>query len=226
MKAIDDPWKSNADKNLKWATKLADLTPKVEDLFAKWSRKHKAPSKEACRTFAIALMGRCARIDAAPLRQANIAAGIFRPDITPSLNGADKSARTLLRHLDPIRKRLADETRNLETSDLDTLGLPEHYNEKIELLNAAVEAVEMFLPVLNEPPLVPSPEGNTIRLVARKAQEAWAEANAGKFPTGAQPDGPLVPVVSGALALIGIRESPANVSMVLRGLRQIEGGTK
>jgi hypothetical protein len=65
-------------KNLNWGADLKDLTPRIEALFAERSKKHEPPPKAACRTFAIALMAMRARINAAPERHDNMAAGRLR----------------------------------------------------------------------------------------------------------------------------------------------------
>jgi hypothetical protein len=209
-------------RNSRWFAELYDLTPRVEALFAQHGTRFKPPSMDACQTFANALMALRGRIDAAPLRQASIREGRLRPDITPSLEGARKSAGALHRHLEPLRRRLADSFYEIEAMGLDA----ERVNEKLALLDSAVEAIEMLLPVLDQPPLTPSPENSPIEFIARKAREAWADVNDGKAPQSKDPAGPLVNLVADALSLIDIDVGTEMVSADLRGRRQAKIRTK
>jgi hypothetical protein len=195
-----------------WLAEREELTPDVERIFVEESGKRNTPSKDAYRTIADALLAVRARVTAAPLRQANIAAGIFRADITPSLDGARKSATALLRHLDPIRQRLADEARERETLGLD----PAHCEEKIELLTAAAEAVDSLFSILDAHPLVPRPDRDPSLFIAEKVQEAWAEANDGRSPRSKDAGGPLVIVVTRLLALVLKKQKPETVSARLK----------
>jgi len=59
-----------------------------------------------------------------------------------------------------------------------------------------------------------------IYIIARWAQDAWAEANNGKYPRSSEPDAPLCKFVAAVLAEAGIDLSSSAVSAVLQGKRR------
>jgi hypothetical protein len=222
MKTTGGPTMSKPDENVRWFTERDGLTTRVEALFTRSAGRCIAPSRDACRAFASALMVVRTRKDAAPLRQANIAAGILCPDITPSLQGARKSATGLLHHLKPLRRKLEILVADCETMGLDAL----HYREELARIAAVAEAVEALLPALDRHPLAPLPDGDPIRFIADKAQEAWPSANDGRAPAAKGADDPLVMLVTDALSLIGVHHSQHTVSAVLKGKRRPNKGVQ
>jgi hypothetical protein len=175
----------------------------VEALFPEATKAFEVPSKEACRSFASALM----------LVQAQWPRKDIR--LKPSKD-ARTSAMALLRHLEPLRKKLA-----VLSYDCETMGLnAPHFNEELGRIDAVVEAIEELLPALERAPIAPWLGHDPIRFLADKAQEAWASANDGNPPIGNQEEGPLVKLITGALDLINMGQSQSTVSKVLRGKRR------
>jgi hypothetical protein len=82
---------------------------------------------------------------------------------------------------------------------------------QIETAGREVEELLMYLEGL------PRPGEHPVRALAAAAQAAWAAANDGKWPTGANPDDPVVRFVVSALAAIGQDKPPATVGDILRG---------
>ena len=155
------------------------------------------------------------------VRDRAVAAPLRKDNTRGARNGARKSAKAFLRHLRPLRQKLAAqiaEIREIEMlGDLAAPMLTAH-----EQLEAAARAVEALLPVLEAPPIAPWPDNDPIRFIARQAQKAWADANDGTLPHSKNPNDPLVKFVSKALSLVGMSRSPHTVSAVLRGLRRTE----
>jgi hypothetical protein len=86
-------------------------------------------------------------------------------------------------------------------------GSPE-YPEWEKLANE----IEALLGVFDEP--------QEILVIARWAQQAWAETNDGKYPRSTDPDAPLCKLVTAVLGEADIHVSPATVSAVLLGTRR------
>jgi hypothetical protein len=193
----------------------------VEELFAQVkARRLRAPSRDACASVASALLVMRHKAAVAPQRK----------DATRGArNGARKSGRALLRHLQPLRQKLAAEIAELSTT-ASKFGARER--ERLEAaaraaqaaddrLEAAARAVETLLPALDAPPIAPLPDGgDPIRFIALEAQRAWADANDGAAPQSKNTGDPLVKFVSWALSLVGMSRSPETVSAVLRGRRR------
>jgi hypothetical protein len=204
-----------------WLAEWNELTGPVEELFAEVkARRLRAPPRDACASVASALLVMRHKAAAAPLRK----------DATRGArNGARKSGRALLRHLQPLRQKLADQSAEISTI-ASNFGPRER--ERLEAaaraaqaahdrLEAAARAVETLLPALDAPPIAPLPDsGDPIRFIACEAQRAWADANDGAAPQSKNPGDPLVKFVSRALSLVGMSRSPETVSAVLRGRRR------
>jgi hypothetical protein len=202
-------------KNLKWFNRCEELTPGVEREFAAATKDFEVPSRGECRSLASLLMGKRARKDAGPTRQANAAADLR------ARKGAHKSATALQLHLKPLRRKL-----EILISDIwEPAALQEtlaHYNKELELLDAAEKAAVALLPALARPPIATLADYEPIRVIADKAQEAWASANDGKAPTGKGEENPLVKLVVGLFGLVEIGYTPSTVSAVLRDRRRIK----
>lgn len=91
-----------------WLAEWNELTGPVEELFAQVkARRLRAPPRDACASVASALLVMRHITAAAPLRK----------DATRGArNGARKSGRALLRHLQPLRQKLAAEIADISTS--------------------------------------------------------------------------------------------------------------
>jgi hypothetical protein len=210
-----------------WLAEWNELTGPVEELFAQVkARRLRAPPRDACASVASALLVMRHKAAAAPLRK----------DATRGArNGARKSGRALLRHLQPLRQNLAAQIAEISTI-ASNFGARER--ERLEAaaraaqaahdrLEAAARAVETLLPALDAPPIAPLPDsGDPIRFIAREAQRAWADANDGAAPQSKNPGDPLVKFVSRALSLVGMSRSPETVSAVLRGRRRTKRADK
>ena len=209
-----------------WLAEWKKLTGRVEELFAEVkARRLRAPSRDGCASVASALLVMRHKAAVAPQRK----------DATRGArNGARKSGRALLRHLPPLREKLAAEIAEINAI-ASNLGARER--ERLEAvaraaeaaddrLKAAARAVETLLPALDAPPIAPLPDGDPIRFIALEAQWAWANANDGAAPQSKNPDDPLVKLVSRALSLVGMGRSPEAVSAVLRGRRRTKRADK
>jgi hypothetical protein len=210
-----------------WLAEWSELTGPVEELFAEVkARRLRAPPRDACASVASALLVVRHTTAAAPLRK----------DATRGArNGARKSGRALLRHLQPLRQKLAAEIADISAS-ASNFGARER--ERLEAaaravqaahdrLEAAARAVETLLPALDAPPIAPLPHsGDPIRFIAREARRAWADANDGTAPQSKNPDDPLVKFVRRALSLVGMSRSLETVSAVLRGRRRTKRADK
>ena len=210
-----------------WLAEWNELTGPVEELFAQVkARRLRAPPRDACASVASALLVMRHKAAAAPLRK----------DATRGArNGARKSGRALLRHLQPLRQNLAAQIAEISTIASNFGG---RERERLEAaaraaqaahdrLEAAARAVETLLPALDAPPIAPLPDsGDPIRFIAREAQRAWADANDGAAPQSKNPGDPLVKFVSRALSLVGMSRSPETVSAVLRGRRRTKRADK
>jgi hypothetical protein len=210
-----------------WIAEWHELTGPVEKLFAQvTARRLRAPPRDACATVASALLVMRHKAAVAPLRK----------DATRGArNGARKSGRALLRHLQPLRQKLAAEIADISMS-ASNFGARER--ERLEALagaaqaahdrlEAAARAVETLLPALDAPPIASLPDrGDPIRFIAGEAQRAWADANDGAAPQSKNPGDPLVKFVSRALFLVGMSRSPETVSAVLRGRRRTKRADK
>jgi hypothetical protein len=210
-----------------WLAEWNELTGPVEELFAEVkARRLRAPPRDACASVASALL---------VVRHITAAAPLRKDATRGARNGARKSGRTLLRHLQPLRQKLAAEIADISTS-ASNFGARER--ERLEAaaravqaahdrLEAAARAVETLLPALDAPPIAPLPDsGDPIRFIAREAQRAWADANDGAAPQSKNPGDPLVKFVSRALSLVGMSRSPETVSAVLRGRRRTKRADK
>jgi hypothetical protein len=200
-----------------WLAEWIELTGHVEELFADAkARRLQVPPRDACASVANVLLVVRDKAVAAPLRKDNTRG---------ARNGARKSAKAFLRHLRPLRQKLAAQIAEIrEIEMLGDLAAPMLASNLTahEQLEAAARAVEALLPVLETPPIAPWPDNDPIRFIARQAQKAWADANHGTFPHSKNPDHPLVKFVSKALSLVGMSRSPQTVSAVLRGRRRTE----
>ena len=178
------------------------MTGPVEELFAEVkARRLRAPPRHACASVASALL---------VVRHITAAAPLRKDATRGARNGARKSGRTLLRHLQTLRQKLAVEIADISTS-ASNCGARER-----ERLEAAARAVETLLPALDAPPIAPLPDNGD----PHEAQRAWADANDGAAPQSKNPGDPLVQFVSRALSLVGMSRSPETVSAVLRGRRR------
>jgi len=216
-----------------WLAEWDELTGPVEELFAEVkARRLQAPPRDACASVASALLVVRDIAAAAPLRK----------DATlGARNGARKSAQAFLRHLQPLRQKLAAQIAEI-SGDLAAPTLASNFaareRERLEAaaraaeaahdrLGAAARAVETLLPALDAPPITPWPDsGDPIRFIAREAQRAWADANDGAAPQSKNRGDPLVKFVSRALSLVRMSRSPETVSAVLRGRRRTKRRTK
>ena len=90
-----------------WLAEWNELTGPVEELFAQVkARRLRAPSRDACASVASALLVMRHKAAVAPLRK----------DATRGArNGARKSGRALLRHLQPLRQNLAAQIAEIST---------------------------------------------------------------------------------------------------------------
>jgi hypothetical protein len=210
-----------------WLAEWNELTGPVEELFAHVkARRLRAPPRDACASVASALL---------VMRHITAAAPQRKDATRGARNGARKSARALLRHLQPLQQRLAAEIADISIS-ASNFGARER--ERLEAaaraveaahdrLEAAARAVETLLPALDAPPIAPLPDsGDPIRFIASEAQRAWADANEGAAPQSKNPGDPLVEFVSRALSLVGMSRSPETVSAVLRGRRRTKRADK
>jgi len=202
-----------------WLAEWDELTGPVEELFAEVkARRLQAPPRDACASVASALLVVRDIAAAAPLRK----------DATlGARNGARKSAQAFLRHLQPLRQKLAAQIAEI-SGDLAAPTLASNFAARErERLEAAARAVETLLPALDAPPITPWPDsGDPIRFIAREAQRAWADANDGAAPQSKNRGDPLVKFVSRALSLVRMSRSPETVSAVLRGRRRTKRRTK
>jgi hypothetical protein len=204
-----------------WLAEWIELTGHVEELFAEINvRRLQAPPRDACASVANALMVVRARAVAAPLRKDNTRG---------ARNGARKSAKAFLRHLGPLRQKLAAQiaeiSENETLADLAASMLASH-RAALEQLEAAAGAIEAQLPAFDAPPIAPWPDADPIRFIARQAQKAWGDANDGTAPRSKNSNDPLVKFVSKALSLVGMSLSPKTVSAVLRGRRRTKRADK
>ena len=158
------------------------------------------------------------------VRDRTVAAPLRKDNTRGARNGARKSAKAFLRHLRPLRQKLAAQIAEIREIEKCWATWPHRcFASNLtahEQLQAAARAVEALLPVLETPPIAPWPDNDPIRFIARQVQKAWADANHGTFPRSKNPDHPLVKFVSKALSLVGMSRSPQTVSAVLRGRRR------
>jgi hypothetical protein len=114
-----------------WLAEWNELTGPVEELFAEVkARRLRAPSRDACASVASALLVMRHKAAVAPLRK----------DATRGArNGARKSGRALLRHLQPLRRKLAAEIAELSTT-ASKFGARER--ERLEAAARAAQAAD------------------------------------------------------------------------------------
>jgi hypothetical protein len=187
---------------------LEELTTGVKALLEQHCKRHRPASQDECRTIASALM----------VVRVTEDADARRTDVTKApIIAARKAANDLLRNLEPIKRKLEVQIDNAETMGQSDAG----YREPLDRLDAAAKAVADFLSDLEGQPIVPTTHQDPIRFIADKVQEALAQANDGDAPFGANRDGPLVQIVHGALALVGMMTvTESTVSAVLSGKRR------
>ena len=201
------------------------MTGAVEKLFAQAKpRRLQAPARNACASVASALLVMRHKAAAAPLRK----------DTRGARNGARKSGRALLRHLQPLRHNLAAQIADIRTIASNfggrererleaTARAPQAAHDRLE---AVARAIETLLQALDVSPIAPLPDGDPIRFIALEAQRAWADANEGVAPQSKNPGDPLVEFVSRALSLVDMRLSPETVSAILRDRRRTKRADK
>ena len=100
-----------------WLAEWIELTGHVEELFADAkARRLQVPPRDACASVANVLMVVRARAVAGPLRKDNTRG---------ARNGARKSAKAFLRHLRPLRQKLAAQIAEIgEIEMADDLAAP------------------------------------------------------------------------------------------------------
>jgi hypothetical protein len=112
-----------------WLAEWNELTGPVEELFAEVkARRLRAPSRDACASVASALLVMRHKAAVAPLRKD--ATGGAR-------NGARKSGRALLRHLQPLRQKLA-----AEIAEISTIASNFGARERLEAAARAAQAAD------------------------------------------------------------------------------------
>ena len=198
-----------------WLAEWIELTGHVEELFAEIkARRLQVPPRDACASVANVLMVVRARAVAAPLRKDNTRG---------ARNGARKSAKAFLRHLRPLRQKLAAQI--AEISGNRNAGRPGRTDAckqscGTRAIGGGGACHRSPVAGMETPPIAPWPDADPIRFIARQAQKAWADANDGTVPRSKNPNDPLVKFVSKALSLVGMSRSPQTVSAVLRGRRR------
>jgi hypothetical protein len=187
--ATIDPWREEYD----------GLTRAVEERFRQATRRFAVPSTDGCRMVATYLMALRYRDKdhEAPTGQTKV----------------DRYARLFLHHLLAERRQIE---KLISIASRGNPALP-WLREQQGILARIDETSRQIEWLLSDLLPIPNPFREPIRLLAARAQEAWAETNGGRAPRSTNPDDPLCRFVVAALTAIDQQRSAAAVSEVLRG---------
>jgi hypothetical protein len=180
---------------------LGQLAPQVVQWFQRATSQFKAPSDDACRSFAFYLL---AFRDSADDKE---------PDHRKE---AIRYGRLFLHHIKPERRHIE---RMISAA---SRGTPfgdwlQQYQDMLSRIDEIQRHMDELLPALS-PKQDAKPD--VIRKLASVAQEAWAGANEGRYPRSTNPNDPLCRFLVEALKAIGQERTPAAISKVLKGLRR------
>lgn len=185
-----------------WHEEIACLTQKVKQWFQKVTKRFAVPSDDGCGMIAFYLM-------------------MFRHEVKDTeaplwQTTAVKDGTRFLRSL-AAERELIERLVSLALQGRPARPWLIEQQDILSQIDQTERHVEALLTAL-----LPKPyrERDPIRLLAARAQEAWAESNDGRAPRSTNPDDPLCRFVLEALTAIDRRCSAAEVSEVLRGRRR------
>jgi hypothetical protein len=96
-----------------------------------------------------------------------------------------------------------------------------HYKKVLSQIDEVCEKINDLILLLSE---VPHVDWEPIRKLAAVAQQAWVEANNGRFPRSFNPDNPLCKFLSPALEAMNKKCAPTTISSILRNRRRRKSG--
>lgn len=190
--ATIDPWSEEYDR----------LTQTVEEWFRQATKRFAVPSADGCRIVAFYLMAlrHPEKDQKKPARQTKVV----------------RHGKLFLHHLLAERRQIKKWI-SLASKGRPALPWLQEQRETLARIDQTHRHIVALLPALFPKPC---PERNPIRLLAARAQEAWAETNGGRAPRSTNPDDPLCRFVVAALTAIDQQRSAPAVSEVLRGRRR------